>query len=116
SALLKRLGEAEANTLSPGAPSRAFDSATLRLLPALEHSDLVKVWDERVRFSHELLGDWARLKVLVEQDPTVDLEATRKTASVRWHRAVRLFAQRLLEQDEQGPERWRQAVLRLAQS
>jgi hypothetical protein len=83
------------------------EQATLRSLTA---SDLVHVREQRVRFSHDLSGDLARLNVLIG-DQNLSKPAVRERASrPRWHRAMRLYGQRLLEQSDDGPERWRQAV------
>jgi hypothetical protein len=34
-------------------------------LGSLTSSDLVRIRDQRVRFTHDMLGDWARLYVLI---------------------------------------------------
>ena len=73
-------------------------------------SNLVRMRDERVRFSHDLLGDWARMRILVGE-PTLSSPQNRERADLpRWHRAVRLFGQRLLEQSADGAARWHQVV------
>jgi len=73
-------------------------------------SDLVRIRDQRVRFTHDMLGDWARLNV-PDRRTGLSAPSVRARAKLpRWHRPMRLFGQRLLEQAEDGPERWRQAV------
>src|SRR5262249_34665343 len=79
-------------------------------LEALAASDLVRIRDERVRFSHDLLGDWARMRVLVGEQSLSSPSSSDRATLPRWHRAVRLFGQRLLEQAADGVERWRQAI------
>ena len=70
----------------------------------------MRIRDQRVRFTHDMLGDWARLNVLIGE-PSLSAPSVRARAKLpRWHRAMRLFGQRLLEQADDGPERWRQAV------
>lgn len=60
--------------------------------------------------AHDLLGDWARLRVLVAEDATSFYSSESRAASPRWQQAVRLFGQRLLETSSEGRERWRHAV------
>jgi hypothetical protein len=111
--LLMRLATLEAETLSAGVPRARLEYAEQLAIPALGASDLVRVRHERVRFSHDLLGDWARMKVLVGQEPTASPGDRDRAASPRWHRAVRLFGQRLLEQGSAGQEHWRSSIEQL---
>ena len=105
-----QLATLEAETLSAGVPRRQLGHAEQQTLSALVTSDLIRVSEQRVRFSHDLLGDWARMMVLVGEPPS-DCAANRdRAASPRWHRAVRLFGQRLLEQAPQGSDQWRRTV------
>jgi hypothetical protein len=108
--VLLRLGMLEAETLSTGVPCVEFGHAELETLSDLATADLVRIGDARVRFSHDLLGDWSRMMVLVGQKPTDSIEHRDRAASPRWHRAVRLFGQRLLEQASAGCEDWRWSV------
>src|SRR5205823_5821197 len=112
SGLLVKLGELEARTLADGVPRTSLGYQEQDALSALVTADLVRVRDERVRFAHDLLGDWARLRFLVGEEPTASAEGRARTAAPRWHRAVRLFGQRLLEEGGTGPKRWREAVAR----
>ena len=108
--LLMSLATAEADALSRGVPRNQIGYAEQAALPALIQSDLVRVRDERVSFAHDLLGDWARLRVLVAEDPTLSTESRDRALSPRWQQAVRLFGQRLLEHSQEDQERWRQSV------
>ena len=108
--LLKRLGTLEANTLVASVPHMQLEQSEQAALGSLIASDLVRVRDQRVRFTHDMLGDWARLHVLLGE-PGLSAPSVRARAKLpRWHRAMRLFGQRLLEQAFDGPERWREAV------
>ena len=111
--LLMHLATLEAETLSAGVPRMRLGQAEQQTLPALVKSDLIRVRDERVRFSHDLLGDWARMRVLVGENPTDSPTHLDRAASPRWHRAVRLFGQRLLEQAAQSRDQWRRSVEQL---
>ena len=110
SRVLKHLGILEGDTLSAGIASMQLEQSEQTALAALAASDLVRVRDERVRFSHDLLGDWARMRVLVGEQ-SLTLPAMDGRANLpRWHRAVRLYGQRLLERSDDGPEQWRRAI------
>jgi hypothetical protein len=108
--LIMRLGALEGDTLLPSVPRMQLEQSEQAALRSLISSDLVRIRDQRVRFTHDLLGDWARLNVLIGE-PSLSAPYVRSRAKLpRWHRAMRLFGQRLLEQANDGPERWRQAV------
>src|ERR1700732_3982878 len=108
--LLMRLGTLEGDTLLASVQRMQLSQSEQAALGSLTVSDLVRIRDQRVRFTHDMLGDWARLNVLIGE-PSLSMPSVRSRAKLpRWHRAMRLFGQRLLEQADDGPERWRQAV------
>lgn len=108
--LLMQLGTLEGDTLFASVPRMQLEQSAQAALASLTASDLVRIRDQRVRFTHDMLGDWARLNVLIGE-PGLSAPSVRARAKLpRWHRAMRLFGQRLLEQADDGPERWRQAV------
>jgi len=84
------VGVLEGDTLASGVPRMQLEASEQPALAALAASDLVRLRDERVRFSHDLLGDWARMRVLVGEQSFAS-PANRDRANLpRWHRAVRL--------------------------
>jgi hypothetical protein len=108
--LLMRLGTLEGDTLLASVPRMQLEQSEQAALGSLTASDLVRIRDQRVRFTHDMLGDWARLNVLIGET-SLSAPSVRVRAKLpRWHRAMRLFGQRLLEQADDGPERWRKAV------
>ena len=109
SAFLMKLATAEAETLSRGIARTQLDHAEQQTLRGLERSGLIRIRDDRVFLAHDLLGDWARLRVLVAEDPTSSNTESR-AASPRWQQAVRLFGQRLLETSADGQARWRRSI------
>lgn len=109
SALLMGLATAEAETLSRGVPRTQLGHAEQQTLRGLEQSGLIRIRDDRVSLAHDLLGDWARLRVLIAEDASSPNTESR-AASPRWQQAVRLFGQRLLETSVDGQGRWRQSV------
>jgi hypothetical protein len=107
--LLMKLATTEAETLSRGVPRTQLGHNEQQTLPGLEQSGLIRIRDDRVSLAHDLLGDWARLRVLVAEDATSTATESR-AASPRWQQAVRLFGQRLLEASADDQTRWRQSV------
>jgi hypothetical protein len=107
---LMHLGILEGDSLATGVPRMQFDASEQPALGALAASDLVRLRDERVRFSHDLLGDWARMRVLVGEQSFASPASRDRANLPRWHRAVRLYGQRLLELSADGAERWQQAI------
>jgi hypothetical protein len=106
---LMKLATTEAETLSRGVARTQLGHSEQQTLPGLEQSGLIRIRDERVSLAHDLLGDWARLRVLVAEDATSTATESR-AASPRWQQAVRLFGQRLLEASADDQTRWRQSV------
>jgi len=62
---LKRIARAEADTLGSGVSIDRLDAAEQQVLPELQSRGLLRVAEERVWFSHDLAGDWARLRLLI---------------------------------------------------
>lgn len=77
-----------------------FTSNEVDILVGLERDGHVEIEAERnmVRFSHDLLGDWARLRELQIQPSNVAGYLQKRLYSPLWHRAVRYYALDLLEQ------------------
>jgi hypothetical protein len=113
SGLLQRMATTEAAALSAGVPLTRLEHAERAALRGLVTADLVRVRNERVRFSHDLLGDWARLRALIGEEPAAAAALRARACSPRWHRAVRLFGQRLLEKGGEGAAPWRDLIERV---
>lgn len=62
--------------------------------------------NNRLSFDHDLLGDWARLKVLCAQGDDVAVFLNARATSPLWLRALRLFSARLLENNP-NPTAWK---------
>ena len=62
--------------------------------------------NNRLSFDHDLLGDWARLKVLCAQGDEVAVFLNARATSPLWLRALRLFSARLLENNP-NPTAWK---------
>jgi hypothetical protein len=110
SLLLKKLGEREATRLSAGTPKHEIDPAQVGLLKGLQRDGALFSRDEKVFFHHDLLGDWARLRVLIGEHPFSRESLAERARNPRWHRALQLFGVWLLETRPTGLREWLQLV------
>jgi len=108
--LLKTVAIQEADRFSNGVSCQSLGFAEQQALPDLARSGLVCIKDERVTFAHDLLGDWARMRVLVGDTPITSSSNQQRTQSPLWHKAIRLFGQRILEQTGDDIDQWRACV------
>jgi ABC-type oligopeptide transport system ATPase subunit len=76
------------------------------------HSDIFTLDDDRctVAFSHDLISDWARLRVLISNVTTHQSFIESRAKNPRWHAAVRLYALSKLDSDDSGAE-WQKLVV-----
>lgn len=107
------LAEQHAASLSTTTPLDQFGVADLPPLSELASDEVCRrTEDDRVEFSHELYGDWTRLRCLVAHcDDLLTYLADRLTSPL-WHRAVRLYGLYLLEH-RYDPEQWGKALARM---
>lgn len=110
SQLLMRLAEMEADTLSKGVPRKKLEHSEQQTLQALEAAELTVRQSERVFLRHDLVGDWARLHLLIQEDAPPSATWRAHAQNPRWHGAIRLYGQRLLEIEDAGAERWHRVV------
>ncbi len=110
SALLKRIAATEADGLLQGLPVSEVASAELALVSPLAAAGLVVRRDERLRLVHDMFADWARLKHLIELRLPYSEPTIHQAATAGWYRAVRLYAQRLLEQPHGGVDAWQRQL------
>ena len=96
--LLRELGEHEGEKLSGAVSVDAIkDVQLLDLLETLSNEDLVRITLPSVRFTHDLIGDWARFRTLANLDGNSIARIRSLVQIPRWNRAIRLYAQSLLE-------------------
>jgi hypothetical protein len=57
--VLMHVGMLEGDTLSPGVRRMQLEYSEQAALATLATSNLIRIRDERVRFAHDLLGDWS---------------------------------------------------------
>jgi len=96
--LLRELGEHEGEKLSGAVSVDAIKEVQLlELLETFSKEDLVRISLPSVRFTHDLIGDWARFRALSNLDGN-SIGRIRSLVQIpRWNRAIRLYAQSLLE-------------------
>jgi hypothetical protein len=98
---LRRVAEVQADEMLPRVPT----DRVAEVLPAVEQlveARLLERTGERVRFAHDLYGDWSRLRVLLEGEAQLASYLKTRTTSPLWHRALRLYGIHLLEQRGRG--------------
>jgi len=110
--LLRKLGEHESEKLSGAASVDSVDQTELQLLDDMSREDLVRIELPSVRFTHDLIGDWARFRVLSGQDNGAIDKIKSLIQIPRWNRAVRLYAQSLVEGKEDLVD-WQKAIAEL---
>lgn len=98
--LLRALGRQEGQKLSGAVHIDAIDSDQLPLLGALAQEGLIRENLPSVQFPHDLMGDWARYRVLVFAQNNAVSEIKAIASVPRWGRAIRLFAQSLAERKD----------------
>lgn len=108
--LLRELGQHEGEKLSGAVSVDSIkDVQLLDLLQDLANEDLVRIDLPSVRFTHDLIGDWARFRMLSSLNGG-SLTRIRSLVQIpRWNRAIRLYAQSLLEGKVDLAE-WRKAM------
>lgn len=111
--LLRTLGQREGEKLSGAAHIDTIPQDQYPLLGTLAHEGLIRVSGPSVQFVHDLMGDWARFRVLV----FAGNEAAQRIKAVvpipRWSRAIRLYSQSLAEKGG-GLDLWKSMAVLLA--
>ncbi|MBI5015326.1 MAG: hypothetical protein HZB55_07515 [Deltaproteobacteria bacterium] len=110
--VLRAIGEIEGEALASGVSETRLGAAELGIAGSLARDRLLRVRDGRLFFPHDLAGDWARYRSLVSEPDSARI--TRLSALPRWHAAIRLYGQRLLERGGDDCAEWRALVRRLA--
>jgi hypothetical protein len=101
--VLKALGRVDADVVVGGVPRSMLSGVEeQRVAQTLVRDGLLTLRNERLFFRHDLLGDWARLLLLVEAGEGVDRLLADVAPNIRWSSAVRLFGEWLAQSGEQG--------------
>ena len=113
SRFLQKLARTEADRFLKAVPVGDFDNSECQLSQGLIADQVIFNRDERFGFEHDLFGDWSRARYLLSQQAEIVRLATDYSVNPCWHRAIRLFGLRLLENGSQV-EQWTQLIARLS--
>jgi len=106
----RALAQRQADELVASVATDDFEVSELAPLASLAADQLcVQVAGDRIAFAHDLYGDWARLRILLNNCSGLPAFFRQTRESPLWHRALRLLGIHLLEHAG-GVEDWR-AVL-----
>jgi hypothetical protein len=97
--LIELLGDEDAS-LGPVVPMAKLPFEVKGILADSRIASLTAVNSQGVRFSHEVVGDWARYHSLKGQGSERHSQILEHVKNPRWQRAIRLYSQSLLEQNE----------------
>lgn len=106
----RSLAQKQADQLTASVSVDALDASSLNAAQSLTADQiLVQVPGDRLAFAHDLYGDWARLRLLLNhRDDLADFLHGRHESPL-WHRAIRLLGIHLLER-ENGVTEWKRLM------
>ena len=104
----------EADQFLTAVPIGEFGSDECRLATGLEKDQVIWIREERFGFEHDLLGDWARTRFLMSRQHEIVAVTREKAFNPRWHRAIRLYGLRLLENQSDGNQQWSELIAGLS--
>jgi len=97
--LIELLGDEDAS-VGPVVPMAKLPFEVKGVLGDTKIKTLTLVSSQGVRFSHEVVGDWARYHALKGKGSERHDQILKHVKNPRWQRAIRLYSQSLLEQNE----------------
>lgn len=101
------LARAQADQLTAAVSVDTLDASSLNAAQSLIADQLlVQVPGDRLAFAHDLYGDWARLRLLLNHRADLASFLQGRHESPLWHRAIRLLGVHLLER-ENGVAEWK---------
>ena len=110
--LLRLIGENEGEKLSGAVHVDSIPRDQLPLVGKLADEGLLHVTAPSVQFAHDLMGEWARFRILVFAGNDAPSKIKELVHVPRWNRAIRLYAQSLVEQGS-GLEQWKVAIKKI---
>ena len=111
--LLRTLGQREGEKLSGAVHVDSIPATELPLLGEFAQQGLIRVSQPSVQFAHDLMGDWARYRILKFAGNDAPQKIKTLAHIPRWGRAIRLYAQSLAEHGS-GLDNWKSASTQLA--
>ena len=108
-AMLQTLAERQADQGEVETPVAEVDAGNVQFLRGLERDGVCRLTSsDRIRFDHDLIGDWCRQRLLLAKEATLDHYLADRHFNPNWHKAIRLYGLHLLESG-QGVEAWHRA-------
>jgi hypothetical protein len=105
------LAERQGDQLLASIPADAFAAAELATVKTLVADNLcVQIGGDRLTFAHDLFGDWARLRLLLNHQDDFTSYVVARQNSPLWHRAIRLYGLYFLEH-VRDLAKWRTALV-----
>jgi hypothetical protein len=110
SRLLRGLAEKDGELLSQEMSLEDIPTDQLEVLSELKERGLLHVdkHESSVQFAHDIMADWARYRTLKASGNDVCGKIKKHAKTPRWGRAIRLYAQSLVEQGD-GLDQWNDA-------
>jgi len=100
------IAEKQADELKSSISCTDFEISELTPLNGLEQDKIFYIDDQKIYFQHDLIGDWARLQVLIAKSDNLIQYLRGRIDSPLWHRAVMLYGMHVLE-SVADVEKWR---------
>jgi hypothetical protein len=112
----RALAQRQADDLVSSVATDNFEISELDPMESLAADHLcVQLPGDRIAFAHDLYGDWARLRVLLNNRAELPAFFEKRQGSPLWHRALRLLGIHLLEHAG-GVDDWRSLLASFAQT
>lgn len=105
--VLKEIATFDGDSIKSGVSISQISDASI--LGVLEKDNLVYIKDELIFWKHDLIGDWAREKILVENKDDFLNFVKDKYHKPQWKHAILLFGQWLLNKPD-GVDEWEKYV------
>ena len=109
SEIAKKLATAIGDALRADVAADKFDASEHEHLEVLIRNNICRKRNERVGFTHDRVGDWARQRVLIGRIDELPQFLSDRLDSPPWMIALRLLGVQLLERDA-DINRWRRLV------
>jgi hypothetical protein len=104
SSFLQNIAEKQAEKWQISVPISEFSPSDLVLFDDLKKHGICTSNQNRIQFSHDIYGDWARQQCLISHISDVSIYLMSRYESPLWHRGIRLFGLHLLEQYQDPAE------------
>jgi hypothetical protein len=112
---VRDLAQRQADELVASVPTDDFKAGELVSLESLAVDQLcIQVPGDRIAFAHDLYGDWARLRILLNNRNNLPMFFKDRHESPLWHRSLRLLGIHLLEHSG-GVDDWRSVLASFGQ-